>query len=177
MILIAGARELSLLPYNRSDDRIEVFVVRHTWHTGIIIPKDRISGDYNTLKQTFPEADFLEFGWGDHDFFRSDKATFSMAARAILWPTRSVIHVMPYYRGPYLYFPKDRIFKIIFTKTSFFKLLERIDSSLYKGETGDLTPISADNPLGGCFYRSNEKYYLFKTCNVWTAQVLRFWAQ
>lgn len=173
IILILGSKEGLVATFQKSQAAESLYVVRHTWHTGIIIPKTSITERYNIFKQTFPGVSYIEVGWGDYDFFRSDKATFGMAARAILWPTSSVLHIMPYYRDPIDIFPKEKIEEIELPLEELVKVLERIESSFEIGTDGNMIPLKAENPVGGRFYLSNEKYHLFKTCNAWTISVLK----
>ena len=40
-------------------------------------------------------------------------------------------------------------------------------------DSGKIIPLDAENPVGGKFFLSVEKYHMFKTCNVWTARGLK----
>jgi uncharacterized protein (TIGR02117 family) len=150
----------------------EIYVVKHTWHTGIIcIRKAEFSNP--VLNQLYEGAKFIEIGWGDFDFFRSDKATIGMAAKAMLWPTKSVLHIFPYYRSPENYFEPDKIRTINLSEKQYHDLLNYISGSFKLDDSGKIIPLDAENPVGGKFYLSVEKYHLFKTCNVWTARGLK----
>ena len=74
----------------------EFFVVRHGWHSGIVVARADIPP--GTLPPGVVARDFagcrcLEFGWGDRSFYTAPKPTVPMALRAALIPGPSVLHV------------------------------------------------------------------------------------
>ena len=80
-------------------DNVTVLVVRHRWHTGIAFPADRLSPALAFLEPHFSDPTFYEFGWGDDAFYRQDDSWW-LRVRAMLWPTRSALHVVGLERHP-----------------------------------------------------------------------------
>lgn len=56
-------------PENTASEKTnKIYVVSHDWHTGFLIPKNKIQHLIPALAKRFENADFLEFGWGDKGF-------------------------------------------------------------------------------------------------------------
>ena len=72
----------------------QIYVVSHGWHTGIVIPAKRIQNLLPELRKRFGDIPYIEFGWGDHDYYQTKEVTTGMTLKAILWPTESVIHAV-----------------------------------------------------------------------------------
>jgi hypothetical protein len=51
-----------------------------------------ISAHLWPVKRDYPNARYLEVGWGDHDAYRKD-LTCWIAFKAAMWPTRSVLQL------------------------------------------------------------------------------------
>ena len=47
----------------------EVYVVNHGWHTGFVLPASDIQQVIPELKNRFGNAPYIEFGWGDNEFY------------------------------------------------------------------------------------------------------------
>ncbi len=150
----------------------EIYIAKHTWHTGIILKRSTFN-NLSVLKEVYPGAEYLEIGWGDLDFFTSEKATPGMALKAMLWPTGSVLLVMPYYQHPSKYFDENKLIELTLPAEGYHKLLNYFNRSFALDQAGKIIPIESDSDVGGRFYLSVEKYYLFKTCNVWTARAIK----
>ena len=70
----------------------EVFIVNHGWHTGFVIPSEKILRKIPALAERFNNNTYIEFGWGDEGFYQSREFSLGIAISAIFWPTESVIH-------------------------------------------------------------------------------------
>ena len=72
-----------------------VHVVSNGWHTGIVVPRKAVVAT-RVLPEAadFPDAAYLEFGWGDQGFYQADEITTGLTLNAILWPTETVMHVV-----------------------------------------------------------------------------------
>jgi hypothetical protein len=73
-----------------------VHVVRHGWHSGLVIERAALLAT-GVLREAagFPGAPFLEFGWGDRDYYMSSDPTAWLTVRAAFAPTPAVLHVSP----------------------------------------------------------------------------------
>src|SRR5690606_42111815 len=57
------------------DGEIPVFVVNHGWHTGVMVDAASAQQQIPQLAQRFPGLAWLEFGWGNRDFYEDRKST------------------------------------------------------------------------------------------------------
>ncbi|KGD66333.1 hypothetical protein Y5S_00805 [Alcanivorax nanhaiticus] len=73
-------------------DATTILVIRHRWHTGVAFPAEHLSPSLMFLSSHFDAPHYFEFGWGDDAFYRKDNSA-GLLLRAMLWPTRSVLHV------------------------------------------------------------------------------------
>ena len=71
------------------------------------------------------------------------------------------------------YFPTSRIIKLSPAKKEFDKLCTFIGKSFYYDELNNVQPLGPGLYGASHFYKGHEKYYLPKTCNVWTAKALQ----
>jgi hypothetical protein len=76
-----------------SDDAATVLVVRHRWHTGIVLPADRLAPPLAFLEDQFSDPAWYEIGWGDNDFYRRTDNLW-LLGKALFWPTDTVLHVV-----------------------------------------------------------------------------------
>ena len=53
----------------------EVYVVNHGWHTGFVLPASDIQHVIPELKNRFGNAPYIEFGWGDNEFYQAEGVT------------------------------------------------------------------------------------------------------
>src|SRR5690606_14626767 len=57
------------------DGEIPVFVVNHGWHAGVMVDAASAQQQIPQLAQRFPGLAWLEFGWGNRDFYEDRKST------------------------------------------------------------------------------------------------------
>lgn len=160
-------------PENSSSDNKRIYIVKHTWHTGIIFSRSEANLYLSALADEFLNTYYLEVGWGDLDFYTADKGNVFLALKAAFWPTKSALCVVGFNKHPFLVFGKDRVVEVIISNNGFINLIRYINSSFTL--EGDSLNIKLDTVIYGPsrFYLSQEKYHIFKTCNVWTAKALR----
>jgi uncharacterized protein (TIGR02117 family) len=149
-----------------------VYVVRRGWHSGVALAAaDWPQRDWPLLT-TFADARYLEFGWGGADFYQADEPTVGMALAAVLWPSSTVMEVMPLQDAPP---PGTGDFESVAVHVTNAEL-KAITSSL---EASFEQPISATGKTyrtaGGeaRFYHARGNFYLFRMCNRWTSELLQ----
>ncbi|KAA3618597.1 MAG: TIGR02117 family protein [Calditrichaeota bacterium] len=156
-----------------SGKAFKIFVVNHGWHTGIIIPARDINLRIPQIEQTFSDASFLEFGWGDEGFYRSQKFSVRLALRSLFWPTKSVLHVVGIPVSPEKYFAKDRLFSLSVSQSDYNQLLVFIEKSFQRDENNAVENLGKGIYGHSYFYKATGKYHLFNTCNTWSAKALK----
>ncbi len=148
-----------------------LYIVRHGWHTGIVIPSYQITSVLPSLRQRFGDVPFIEFGWGDKGFYQSEKVTAKLALKAMFIPTESIIHAVGVQDSPELYFSESEVIKICLNYQDNKALISFISKSFFKKNNKIIATqkgIYGDSQ----FYKAQGDYYLMNTCNKWTAKGL-----
>jgi uncharacterized protein (TIGR02117 family) len=148
-----------------------VYVVRRGWHSGVALATaDWPQRDWPLLT-TFNDPRYLEFGWGDADFYQADEPGAGMALAAVLWPSSTVMEVVPLQAAPP---PAAGDFEAVAVHVTNAEL-EAIASALDASFEQPISPTGKTYRTAGGearFYRARGKFYLFRMCNRWTAQLL-----
>lgn len=151
----------------------DVYVVDHGWHTGFAVPAHAIEESLPELKSRFPEASYIEFGWGDKGFYQAKQITTGLTVRAIFWPTDTVIHAVAVPGNVYEYFPYSKIQRLCVTDDELSSLVRFISESFYRDKNGNVLKLRNGIYGDSQFYKAVGNYYLMNTCNKWTAKGLR----
>ena len=152
---------------------MRVHIVRHGWHSGIVVRAADVPVHAWPARREFMGAEYLEVGWGDRAYYPAPDPSLWLGLRALLWPTSGVLHVVAF-SGPVAhYFGSAEIVALQLTPEGFARLVAAISASHELDTAGQ--PILLGPGLYGTsrFYASNEAFHLFATCNVWVAAKLR----
>lgn len=160
------------VPSDAADATRTIYLVRHGWHAGIVVKRADIPGDVWPQHNEFPDAEYLELGWGDRDYYMTPSPHFGITLKAGLLPTDSVLHVVGFNGAVTRYFPDSEIIRIELSEAGFQQLCGYFESSYALDETGRSIPLGPSLYGDGRFYLSRESYHAFNTCNVWTARGL-----
>lgn len=164
---------IKAVPPTKDEPTRIIFLVSHGWHAGIVLKRLDIQHiDWPKLK-TFTHADYLEIGWGDKDYYTSHDPGPFLAAKALLLPTSSVLHLVGFSVPPEHYFPYSEIIRIELTVPGFERLVNHISQSFLRDESGSAVSLGQGMYGYSRFYASKETYIACKTCNTWTAAVLQ----
>lgn len=149
-----------------------IYVVRHGWHTGVVFRAADLPAD-SPLRREFPQADHVEAGWGDRDYYMTPDPGVGLGLRALLWPTPGALHIVGLSGPPWVEFPEASIVELGVSRAGLERMHERVRSSFKPDGSGPLRRLGPGLYGDGRFYASLEDFHALKTCNVWTAQVLR----
>ena len=152
---------------------ITIQVVSNGWHTGIVIARRALPAGAIPEAQDFPDAPYLEFGWGDADYYPTPEAGIGVALRAALMPTPAVVHLVGLPGPPRQVFPKAETLDLVLAPDGFRRLIDYLESSFDRRGA-----IRADASAPGLydfsrFYPATGEFHLFNTCNTWTAAALK----
>ena len=165
------------LPPADSGPRIHtVRVVSNGWHTAIVAPRSKVVAT-GLLPEAadFPDAAFLEFGWGDRVYYPARKTTLGMTLRAALTATPAVMHVAG--RAWALELTDSdsdtEVVHVALTEGGFRHLVRAIAGEFERPAGGRAEPISPGLYPDSHFYDARGTFHLLNTCNTWTARMLR----
>ena len=71
-----------------------VSIVHNSWHAAIVLRKSDLVEKTMPELADFPAAQFIEFSWGDKDYFPDPQSGVFGAIKAALWSSGSVIHLV-----------------------------------------------------------------------------------
>jgi uncharacterized protein (TIGR02117 family) len=141
---------LGCVPVNRSfvpatsEDRVVIYVRSNEIHTDLVLPVVHAASGRD-WREHFPPADFrgkvhdcqhVAIGWGNRAFY-IDTPTWadfkiSTAARALFWPSDSVLHV----EFVSEIYPREYFCEVAITAEQYRRLVDFIDSSAIKNNNG-----------------------------------------
>lgn len=175
---------IGLVPVNRdfepSPEGIEIRVVSTAVHADVIVPL--VTDEFDWLepfpRDLFPGdthfATHAAIGWGDRGFFLEtptwDDLTLATAARALLWPTDSCVHVTmtrsESWRG------QGRTVRI--SPRQYRDLVEFIRDSLVR-DAGGRVRVIPEITYGNqdVFVEAHGRYHCLNTCNSWVGRAMR----
>lgn len=164
-------RDWRYLPQSDNDKK-EIYVVSHGWHTGIVVSSKNISPELSFLFPYFDRAEYFEIGWGDKGFYQASEITGDLVIKALLWPTPSVMHVVSLNNSPEKVFPHSNVIRVTISETGHKKLNKIILNSFKKNENGNA--IKTDKGLYGdsMFFMGESYFFMTNTCNTWTSEML-----
>jgi deoxyribonuclease V len=174
---------VSLYPPRGDEVGYQIWVVRHAWHTGLVVRRADVPADIWPERDDFPGAEYLEVGWGERDFYQVPQGTLWLGLKAAFWANDSVLHVAAFYVPPAVYFAGSEVAEIALSTRGFRALVVFIADAHARTGEGRAIPLGPGRYGHSRFYLGRERYVL-TTCNVWTARALRagglpmtpFWA-
>ena len=153
---------------------VAVYLVAHDKHSGIAIRRADIPAGLWPESRDFPQAEYLEVGWGDRDYYYGRNQGWGAALRAALGSNNpSVLHVAGV-RGPLTEnFPASEIIEIKLSRDGFERLVRYIHDAYDRAGAPVVAPLGPGLYGDSRFYPAWESFNLLRTCNVWTARGLR----
>jgi len=153
---------------------VAVYLVAHDKHSGIAVRRADIPAGLWPESRDFPQAEYLEVGWGDRDYYYGRNQGLWGTLRAALGlDNPSVLHVAGVRGALAENFPASEIIEVRLHRDGFERLV------LYIHDAYDRAGAPAAAPLGpglygeSWFYPARGSFNLLRTCNVWTARGLR----
>ena len=194
-LILAGLVLFALLTVapNRTDldlagrVSVSITVLDHGWHSGLVVSVPDLTAAAERIEDPdlaarlvwlasrFPEADWIEIGWGDAEFYRATPQLADidpwLGVRALLWPTGSVLHLVPGRGRSEAFFATSDRLTVQISAAAFDRLAvglaETVPADLPRG------PVGPGLYGGGVFYAASLDYHLFRTCNQWVSGLLR----
>jgi uncharacterized protein (TIGR02117 family) len=184
-VLTARSADPALWPPAAGEPRIEIFVVSHGYHSGLVLPRETMAEaasqrghlSLGAVSQRFSGYRLVEIGWGDESFYRNvpDVAslTFGLAVRALFRPGNpSVVHVVGLPGLPREVFPRADIVRVELSGGGFARMLDALEASFDKAGGAPPEPLGLGLYGPSLFYRGIEAFHVFNVCNHWVARLL-----
>lgn len=162
----------TLAPEAGRDSTSAVYVVQHGWHAGIAVRRADVPDDRWPVLDAFPEAEYLEVGWGEADYYPGTSRGVWGTARAGAWATGSVVHVVPLSDSVHHRFDRHTIVRIPVNASELDALTQYVADSFARTDEGDAIFAADGYYPDSRFYRSDLPYHVFNNCNHWAAGAL-----
>jgi len=157
---------------------IDIFLVSNGVHVDVWVPAHHDVRDWTTWLPTEVPLEgygYVAFGWGERHFYMDvptwDDLTLAIAARAVLIPSGTAMHVTAYSGRP---IEHDQVHLLRVDRAHYEALVGFIDSGF--ALDGDGRPVLVDHPgyeNNDRFFEGRGAYHAFRTCNTWTNNAVR----
>ncbi|HXV84736.1 MAG TPA: DUF2459 domain-containing protein [Candidatus Binatia bacterium] len=121
----------------------------------------------------FPSSEYLEFSWGDQDYFPAPDPGFGLALKAAFWSSGSVLHIVGFKESVKKAYPTAEVIDIPLSEEDFLQLIEFISATFTRPDP----PAPAEARPGlfanARFYAAGGRFSLLRTCNTWVAEALK----
>jgi uncharacterized protein (TIGR02117 family) len=149
-----------------------VFIVHNAWHAAIVLERKDLSTDALPELADFPDAKFIEFSWGDRDFFTDPNAGVWAALRAAFWSSGSVLHLVGFNNSIAQFYRGSETTELLLAAPAYRLLIDFLSQAFARP-----APLGRTQPSPGLFansrfYPSTGRFSLSRTCNTWVAEAL-----
>ena len=174
-----------LWPPSPDAAKIEVVLVSNGYHAGLALPRATLA-EYASergypaliaVTQRFAAFDWIEFGWGDREFYQSVPTvrdiSLPVALRALFSPgNTAVLHVVGITGDPARVFTAGELVRIPLSRGGFERMLQQLDATFVPPQAGALPDLGRGLYGPSLFYPANGSFSAFKVCNHWIADLL-----
>ena len=149
-------------------------VASNGWHAAIVVPAPALAAtDLLPEAADFPDAAYLEFGWGDRVYYPAEEKTLGMTLAAALVPTPAVMHMAGLGARPENRGAGRDVVTVALSEKGFLNLVAALAAEFERPAGGRARPVARGLYPGSHFYNALGEFHLFNTCNTWTARMLR----
>lgn len=169
--LCSGCVSFSALALDDADSgKRTIYIVNHGLHTGIVIDADSATEILPRLQLAIEDIQFIEFGWGDRNFYQANSFSVFLAIKALFLPTKSVMHVASIPRHPMSYFQSDSVESVPISLSHLRLILGFISRTFTRDRQGDIIQLGQGLYADSAFYAAFGNYHLLKNCNTWVIE-------
>jgi uncharacterized protein (TIGR02117 family) len=152
-----------------------VFIVHDRWHAAIVLRASDISAiSIAALPELgdFPDAEFIEFSWGDQDYFPDPNSGVWAALRAAIWSGGSVLHLVGFNDKVETLYPGAKMTELRLDANGYQQLVEFISQTFARPAAKIRAPASPGLFAYSRFYPARTHFSVLRTCNSWVAEAL-----
>jgi len=149
-----------------------VFIVYNSWHAAIVLRKSDLAERLMPELADFPSVQFVEFSWGDKDYFPDPQSGAFSAVKAALWSSGSVLHLVGFTDSVERFYRAASITELRLSAIAYEALVDYIDETFKREKSLGRAPASAGLFPESRFYPASRKFSLLRTCNTWVAEAL-----
>ena len=169
-ILALLALALILASTARTAAQGEILVTSNGWHSAIVLARADAAAIPETMD--FPDAPYLEFGWGDAVYYPTPQPTLGLALGAMV-PGPAVLHLAGLPDHPTRVFPSARVVRVTLSAAALAQLIAHLAAAFERGGEARVRASAEGLYAFSRFYPATGRFHAFNTCNTWTARALQ----
>jgi len=149
-----------------------VSIVHNSWHAAIVLRKSDLAEKPMPELADFPAAQFIEFSWGDKDYFPDPQSGVFGAIKAALWSSGSVIHLVGFTDTVEHFYRGANIAELRLNPTAYQRMVDYIDETFLREQSPGRARAAPGLFSYSRFYPASRSFSLLRTCNTWVAAAL-----
>jgi hypothetical protein len=147
-------------------------VVVSGYHSGLVVPAREVPDSAWPARRDFPDADHLELGWGEREYYARVDPGVWLGLRALFTPSPSTLRAMPITGSPRRVFTDGTLIDIEVSQAGFERMVEFVRQTYELDSDGRPIGIAHQHQDGSRYYASPRTFHAFENCNVWVARAL-----
>ena len=149
-----------------------VSIVHNSWHAAIVLRKSDLAERTMPELADFPAAQFIEFSWGDKDYFPDPQSGIFGAIKAAMWSSGSVIHLVGFADTVENYYRGATITELRLSPAAYERMVDYIDETFLRQQSSGRARAAPGLFSSSRFYPANRSFSVLRTCNTWVAEAL-----
>jgi len=149
-----------------------VSIVHNSWHAAIVLRNSDLAIRNMPELADFPSAQFIEFSWGDKDYFPDPQSGFLGAIKAALWSGGSVIHLVGFTDTLEHFYRGATITELRLSPAAYERMVDYIDATFRREPSSGRAHAAPGLFSFSRFYPASRSFSLLRTCNTWVAEAL-----
>jgi uncharacterized protein (TIGR02117 family) len=150
-----------------------IYLVHNGWHSGIVVQAADLPPAVLPERADFPNARYLELGWGDRDFYQAHRMGVWMSLKAAFLPTASVLHIVGFNDSVTRFFPGSTLFEFRLSPSALERLSHYLHESLDRDGATRVPALGPGLYSISRFYPARGHFHMFNTCHAWTARAMQ----
>jgi len=177
LLFVAGCHGpvAALYPPRPDEPSLPVWVVEHGWHAGLVVDRRALPQGLWPEQDDFPDASYLEVGWGDAKFYQARDPGVGLALEAALVSSGSALHLVGLPALPSQVFAGREVVEVRLSRPGLDALARFVDDTFAREGLARAPRLGPGlyGPSVSAFYPARGRYHLLNTCNTWIADALR----
>ncbi len=149
-----------------------VLAVNIGWHVGLAFAVEDLDPAAFPEIVDFPNARWIEVGWGDAKFYQDPDPDLATILAAALVPTPAVMHLVAMPAHPQQYLPAAEVMPVPLDSAAIERLIGYVSDSMDRGGGPRAEAIGPGLYPVSRFYPALGEFHLGRTCNTWVAEAL-----
>ena len=149
-----------------------VAIVHNSWHAAIVLRSSDLAVRTMPELEDFPSVQFIEFSWGDKDYFPDPQSGIFGAVKAALWSNGSVLHLVGFTDTIEHFYRGATITELRLSPAAYERMINYIDATFRREQSSGRARAAPGLISSSRFYPASRSFSLLRTCNTWVAEAL-----